>query len=345
MKHLQHMKWVAIAVLLGTVGVVLFTVRRREAAAPQQSDQTARAEANQVVERLPTLDGYPFQVRYSAQARQQAVLLADLARDAYQYFVTLFPSPPPEFTALFLAPDDWRRGYGMPSYDPIERRLRVATNDNDLWQLQGRIARFASPFSALPKLKRTYADANGDLQLRRFFDLLAVHELAHAFEDQGGTAFPTLWLSEIYANLALHAFVAKRRPSELANLTTLPDAQSQIVVFTAMMRATGHTNLDAFEQHYPVGTDKPMSGPNYGWYQVRFTVLAREIFEEGGEAALSRLWAFGQREAARRRSSPYDYFRRHRTLDWFERQPAEGLASRLTSEVSPRLGQAVSAWP
>ena len=211
--------------------------------------------------------------------------------------------------------------------------------------MQGTIARFASPLSALPRLKRTYADGSGDLQLRRFFDLLAAHELAHAFEDQGGTAFPTLWLSEIYANLALHAFVAKRRPSELANLTTLPDVQSGIVVFTTMMRATGYTSLNEFEQHYPVGTDKPMSGPNYGWYQVRFTVLAREIFEESGEAALSRLWAFGQREAVRRASSPYDYFRQHRTLGWFERRPAKDLAPTLASEVSPRLGQAVAAWP
>jgi hypothetical protein len=83
-----------------------------------------------------------------------------------------------------------------------------------------------------------------------------VHELAHAFEDQGGTAFPTLWLSEIYANLALHAFVAKRRPSDLANLTTLPDVQSRILVFTTMMRATGYTSLHDFEPHFLLATEK-----------------------------------------------------------------------------------------
>jgi hypothetical protein len=328
---------IALSILLAAVATV--QVLRTTPTEPKRST-LATMDAQPVA----TLDGYPFDVRYSQNAREQAVRLADLAEEAYGYFATLFPGSSPEFTASFLAPADWTRGYGMPSYDPVEKRLRVATDDNSLWQLQGKIARFASPFSAFPRLKKTYADANGNLHLRRFFDLLAVHELAHAFEDQGGTAFPTLWLSEIYANLALHAFVAKQRPSELANLTTLPDAQSRILVFTMMMHATGYTSLHDFEHHYPVGTEKPMSGPNYGWYQVRFTVLAREIFDEGGEAALSRLWVFGQREAARRGSSPYDYFRQHRSLGWFEPQPAADLAPRLASEVSPRLGQAITAW-
>ncbi len=74
-------------------------------------------------------------------------------------------------------------------------------------------------------LKQTYADSEGHLHLRRFFDLLAAHELAHAFEDQDGAIFPTRWLQEFFSNLALHAFTAKTRPSALANLTTRPAAR------------------------------------------------------------------------------------------------------------------------
>jgi hypothetical protein len=333
------MKRLLVAFSIVLAGVVIVYVLLPKATEPNGST-LATMDAKPAA----TLDGYPFEVRYSQGAGEQALRLADLAKEAYEYFATLFPASSPVFTAAFLTPADWKRGYGMPSYDPVEKRLRVATDDNALWQLQGKIARVASPFSAFPRLKKTYADANGDLQLRRFFDLLAVHELAHAFEDQGGTAFPALWRSEIYANLALHAFVAKRRPSELANLTTLPDAQSRLLLFTTVIRATGYTSLHDFKQHYPMGSEKPMSGPNYGWYQVRFHVLAREIFDEGGEAALSRLWAFGQREAARRGSSPMNYFREHRTLDWFEHQPTKDLAPRLASEVSPRLGQAIATW-
>jgi hypothetical protein len=64
-----------------------------------------------------------------------------------------------------------------------------------------------------------------------------------------------------------------------------------ITVFNMMMRLRGYTSLGDFDRQYPARNPKrPMSGPNYGWYQVRFHVLACEIFdEEGGEAALRRL--------------------------------------------------------
>jgi len=233
----------------------------------------------------------------------------------------------------------------MPSYQPVEKRLRVATDDNPLWQSFGKIARIASPFGAYPKLKGTYADDKGNLQLRRFFDLLAVHELAHAFEEQGGAAFPTHWTREIYANLALHAFIAKTRPSELASLTTFPEAQTHIAAFNMMMRLSGYTSLDDFDRHYPAGNPRePMSEPNYGWYQVRFHVLAREAFDESGEEALKRLWAFGKSEATHQQRAS-EFFREHGTLSgWSEQTRAKDLAARLASDVSPRLGQAVASW-
>jgi hypothetical protein len=81
---------------------------------------------------VATLDGYPFDARYSGSAREQAMRLADLVKDGYAYFATIFPETSPKFTAAFFSPDDWTRGYGMPSYDPVEKRLRVATDDNSL---------------------------------------------------------------------------------------------------------------------------------------------------------------------------------------------------------------------
>jgi hypothetical protein len=172
-----------------------------------------------------------------------------------------------------------------------------------------------------------------------------VHELAHAFEEQDAVAFPTHWLREIFANMALHAFVVRTRPSELPSLTTFPEAQTSIAPFNLMMRITGYTSLDDFDRHYIAGnTKEPMSEPNYGWYQVRFHVLAREVFDEGGEQALKRLWAFGKSEAAHRQRAS-DYFREHGTLTgWSEQVRAADLARRLGSEASPRLSQAVEAW-
>jgi hypothetical protein len=294
---------------------------------------------------LASLDGYPFEVRFSAGAEAEAVRLAELAKDAYEYFGQMFPHTEPAITARFLTPADWPGGgYGVPSYDAFERSLRIATEDNPFWQSFGKTARFASPFRAYPQLKRTYGDSGGRLQLRRFFDLLVVHELEHAFEHQALATFPALWLSEVSANLALHAFVAKVRPSELANLTAFPEAQSRVKPFNLMIRLRGYHSLEDFERHYPVGTEEPMSGANYGWYQIRFLTLARKVFEEDGEDALRRLWTFGQSDDPRR-TSPWTYYLEHRTLTgWTERMHRRELAALLESEVSRRLGQAIAAW-
>jgi hypothetical protein len=53
-------------------------------------------------------------------------------------------------------------------------------------------------------------------------DLITIHELGHAFEELGDLRLPTLWLSEIFVNLALHAFVATRLPAGLETLEVLP---------------------------------------------------------------------------------------------------------------------------
>lgn len=294
---------------------------------------------------LARLEGYPFAVRYSEGARDEAGRLAELAKDAYEYLSGLFPGTEPAITARFLSPTDWpSAGYGVPAYDPFERSLRIATEDNRFWQSFGKAARVASPFAAYPRLKRTYADEHGELQLRRFFDLLVVHELEHAFEHQALATFPALWLSEVAANLALHAFVATVRPSELANLTTFPEAQRRVKPFNLMIRLRGYRSLEDFERHYPIGTQEPMTTPNYGWYQIRFLILAREVFEEDGEYALRRLWTFGQSDDSRR-ASPWIHFLEHRTFaGWTGRIPRHELAALLASEVSPRLGQAVADW-
>jgi hypothetical protein len=118
----------------------------------------------------------------------------------------------------------------------------------------------------------------------------------------------------------------------------------RIKPFNLMIRVRGYRSLEGFERHYPIGTEEPMSQPNYGWYQIRFLTLAREVFEEGGEDALRRLWAFGQSHDPRR-ASPWTHFLEHRTFaGWNERIPRRELAALLEAEVSPRLGHAIATW-
>jgi hypothetical protein len=335
---------VALLILLIAAAAVFGLLRRRPPAAPV-SEAQARAEANEVVKHLARLDGYPFDARYSEGAREEAVRLADLTRDAYEYLAIEFPGVRPQLIATYLKPADWPRNYGVPSYYPPDKRLRVATDESPLWQSFGRIVHVASPFDAYPRLKRTYSDEHGYVHLRPFFDLFAVHELAHAFELQGGAVLPTLWLKEIFANLAVYTFIATKRPSELANLTTFPDALTRVAAFNGLIRLRGYTGLDDFDAHPPAGNPRaPMTNENAVWYQIRLVLLARDIFEHDGPRALERLWTYGIKQAGRVQR-PEEYYRVHGTLDgWSAQIHAADLAAQLATDVSPSLGQAVARW-
>jgi hypothetical protein len=338
---------IAVGVLMSVAAVAaFFGISRSRPPTPAVSEQQARAEANEIVKHLARLDGYPFDARYSEGGRDQAVRLAQLTKDAYDYFSVVFPDVRPQILATFLKPADWNRNYGVPSYYPPDKRLRVATDDSPLWQSFGRIVHAASPFDAYPRLKKTYGDEHGNLQLRRFFDLFAVHELAHAFELQSRAVLPTLWVKELFANLALYTFVATKRPSELANLTTFPDALTRVGAFNVIIRLRGYTSLDDFDLHSPAGNAKaPMSNENAVWYQMRLVLLARDLFDREGERALERLWTFGLKQADRVRR-PEDYYKAHGTLDgWSAPMHAKDLETDLGAEVSPNLARAIADWP
>ena len=111
------------------------------------------------------------------------------------------------------------------------------------------------------------------MDLQPFFDLVTIHELGHAFEVLGDLRLPTFWLGEIFANLALHAFVATRQPERLNTLEVLSTVGAQSPRLGARMRAEGYSTLEDLEAHY-TGGDDPMSPLNYVWYQYRWQRLA-----------------------------------------------------------------------
>ena len=72
------------------------------------------------------------------------------------------------------------------------------------------------------KLLEAYPDGAGGVDLQPFVDLITIHELGHAFETLGHLRLPTLWLSEIFVNLAMQAFVATQLPASPPTLEVLP---------------------------------------------------------------------------------------------------------------------------
>jgi hypothetical protein len=200
----------------------------------------------------------------------------------------------------------------MPHYTD-ERTLAVAGQDNRFWQSMTPPAE-ALPPQAAQAMQAAYGQPDGSINLSPFFDLLAVHELGHLFQLQAQCQFPRLWLTELFCNICLHAYVVAVEAERLPALETFPQMVANLGVAELRYR-----NLDDFERLY---TD--VGAQNYGWYQCRFHVAAKHIYEAGGVEALQRLWkAFLQAD---------------------EKPSDEQLAARLREDVHPEVERVLTAW-
>jgi hypothetical protein len=165
------------------------------------------------------------------------------------------------------------------------------------------------------------------LDLQPFFDLVTIHELGHAFEVLGDLRLPTFWLGEIFANLALHAFVATKQPESLNTLEALSIVGARSARLGARMRAEGYSTLEDLEAHY-TGGDAPMDPLNYVWYQYRWQRLAATMFGADGEDGLIRFWNCFHA------TDPLNY----------DEVTSTSLALLLRTEVSETLSQAIQDW-
>lgn len=282
---------------------------------------------------LAHLDGYPFEVRYSDGSLARAQAAADVAANAYAYLSRLFRGATPDIAVIVADEADWksRQPYGLPFFDDDARQIRpgvvvMPAGSGDFWLSMVKDIEDASP-RAYARLLETYPDGAGGVDLQPFFDLVTIHELGHAFAVLGGLELPTFWLGEIFANLTLHAFVARRQPESLPTLEVLPTVGARSRRLGARMRVQGYSTLEELEAHY-TGGDQPMSPLNYVWYQYRWLRLAAATFEVDGDDVLVRLW---------------DCFR---ATD--HRRPtgvtAASLAPLLRTQVSETLGRAIQRW-
>jgi hypothetical protein len=282
---------------------------------------------------LARLGGYPFEVRHSGGALARARAAADVAADAYVYFSRLFSAVEPDLAVIVVDEADWPGNgpYGLPFFRDDAGEIRrgivvMPAGGGDFWTAIAQDLRDASP-SGYASLLATYPDGTGGLDLQPFFDLITIHELGHAFEVLGDLRLPTFWLSEIFVNLALHAFVATRRPASLPTLETLPTVGAGSRKLAARMRADGYSTLEELQAHY-TGGDDSMDPLNYIWFQYRWQRLAAKMFEANREDGLVRFW---------------ECFHATDRVDSGD-ATAASLAPLLIAEVSPTLGRAVRDW-
>ncbi|HSN59841.1 MAG TPA: hypothetical protein VLR49_02825 [Ferruginibacter sp.] len=193
----------------------------------------------------------------------------------------------PLVTLLVLSPVDWNRYssmnlvYGMPHYDPSNKTLYVAAEDNPFWKS------FLPPLDQLPQtlgaqVQKVYSN-NGNISMQAFFDLLAIHELGHAFHYQAGLNMQRKWMGELFVNILLHAYIAENEPELLPALTLFPK-----MVVAGGSKEFKFTSLQDIEEKYEIiGRDYPK---NYGWYQCRWHVAAAGIYDASGKQAGKKLW-------------------------------------------------------
>ena len=251
----------------------------------------------------------------TAGLEQRAAAIAGIAGSSWDYLADLLGHRP-EVQVLVLSEADWPAKGRVPLFG-------LPNAESGTLVVAGTVAGWWSDLAPMAgdgrqaELTSVYGRPDGSLHLGDFFDLVAVHEVAHLF-CEGMVVFPRMWLGELFANLGLHAWVAQRAPDSLETLTLLP-----------RLAALGpgeefeHRSRDAFERLYT-----SIGGPNYVWYQFRLQVAAAELYGSLGEAAVRRL---------------FDAFRidggTDRDFQGFDESiDDETLAARLSATVHPSLG-------
>lgn len=193
----------------------------------------------------------------------------------------------PEVTLLVLNKTDWPRFttmpvYGMPHYDERRNLLIVASENNAFWDS------FIPDTDKLPQditkeITSTYVDSEGKLTMVDFFDLLAIHEIGHAYHFQGELTMQRKWLGEFFCNLMLHTYIAEKEPEKLKALTVFPQ-----MVISGGKEGYKFTSLKDIEEKYDeIGQYHPQ---NYGWFQSRWHSSAAQVYDSGGPSVILDLW-------------------------------------------------------
>lgn len=228
---------------------------------------------------LVLVPGFPFRLQASAGLEERARQVGARCAAASQLLGQALDRRP-EFGVRVLAERDWPTGgdvpYGMPHF--TAGTVVVAGEESAFWRSFVPILE-----QAPPEAYQAAAEVYGaDLNLGAFFDLLAVHEVGHAFHQDGRGPSGARWLQEVFANICLHTYVAEVEPDTMPVLHAFPQALTAVEPVPA---ACPHQTLADFEAHY-----SSMNGLNYGWYQCHFHVAAGRVYDTGGVAAMQRLW-------------------------------------------------------
>ncbi len=270
---------------------------------------------------LSSNDPDSINVLYSEGYEVEAQKQADLISDAYG-FLSAIMGPKKEFCALVVSQEDWTKNAygpvpGLPEY--YKGNIIVGAGQNAIAD------DYAQMVNSFPKemtttLYEVYQNDAGQLDMKLFFDKLAIHELTHNFQDpknQSGYSV-SRWLEELHANMGLYAYYKSKRPKELKYITTLVDFSVNYPPPNAEF-----TSLEDFDENY-----FKMNPGDYGTYQMKFTKAAEKLIDALGDQILKPLNEFIVK---------YDEsFKKEMTL--------LDIKMKLGEEVDPAFSKFVEEW-
>lgn len=238
----------------------------------------------QPYDKLQSLSGAGVTTFYSEGFMARAQQTATRLEKVMTYYQEMLGFKP-VVTVLLLNKADWPLYtkfpvYGMPHYND-DATLVVAAEDNDFWRSFLNVKEL--PENIRLQAEKVYGLPDKTVSMQAFFDLLAIHELGHAFHMQGKLQVQRKWMGELFCNILLHTYIAEKEPEQLAALTLFPR-----IVVNGGVKNYRYTSLKDLEERYDeIGQQHPQ---NYGWYQCRWHAAAAGIYDADGKAVMQRLW-------------------------------------------------------
>lgn len=238
----------------------------------------------QPYDKLQSLSGAGVTTFYSEGFMARAQQTATRLEKVINYYQEMLGFKP-VVTVLLLNKADWPLYtkfpvYGMPHYND-DATLVVAAEDNDFWRSFLNVKEL--PEDIRLQAEKVYGLPDKTVSMQAFFDLLAIHELGHAFHMQGKLQVQRKWMGELFCNILLHTYIAEKEPEQLAALTLFPR-----IVVNGGVKNYRYTSLKDLEERYDeIGQQHPQ---NYGWYQCRWHAAAAGIYDADGKAVMQRLW-------------------------------------------------------
>lgn len=225
---------------------------------------------------IAELSGFPFPVVATTGLEEKAARIAERTHVARSWMSGILGMEP-QIRVEVLGPEDFAEraelpALGLPHMNE-EGTMFLAGYDTSTFN-----SSIEETLKYLPPADRsTFAQAYGDPpSVQAFVDLLALHELAHAYHMQRGWSFQELWMGELFCNLALQGYVADQEPTARNALETLPTAAHHMP-----LDAQGVTGIDAMSAENPL---------TYVWYEFRLQVAAIRLWDAGGPGLLREFY-------------------------------------------------------